>query len=143
MSDIPESIEYVKADRVRAALKGHRHSELFGESGLLAATMRDLDVTIAERDMWKAKYIQQNKNLGCEMMDPNGTIWDYAKNLQKNLDLCQTLHKEYDVLLKNLNALAYWRDISECDCNNQLPNGGCLRCDLDKVFNSNNQNDRL
>ena len=26
-----------------------------------------------ERDEWKAKYIQQNKDLGCEMMDPNGT----------------------------------------------------------------------
>jgi hypothetical protein len=35
-----------------------------------------------ERDKWKAKYIQQNKDLGCEMMDPNGTIWDYAKKLQ-------------------------------------------------------------
>lgn len=50
MSDTPESIEYVRADKVRAALNGHRCSELFGESGLLAATMRDLDVTIAERD---------------------------------------------------------------------------------------------
>lgn len=50
MSDIPDSIEYVRADKVRAALNGHRCSELFGESGLLAATMRDLDVTIAERD---------------------------------------------------------------------------------------------
>jgi hypothetical protein len=39
-----------------------------------------------ERDMWKAKFIQQNKDLGCEMMDPNGTIWDYAKKLQKDLD---------------------------------------------------------
>ena len=39
-----------------------------------------------ERDAWKAKFIQQNKELGCEMMDPNGTIWDYAKKLQKDLD---------------------------------------------------------
>ena len=37
-----------------------------------------------ERDEWKAKFIQQNKDLGCEMMDPGGTIWDYAKNLQKD-----------------------------------------------------------
>jgi len=34
-----------------------------------------------QRDEWKAKYIQQNKDLGCEMMDPNGTIWDYAQTL--------------------------------------------------------------
>jgi hypothetical protein len=56
-----------------------------------------LDQTRNERDEWKAKYIQQNKEL---------------------------------------NALAYWRDISECDCHNPLPNGGCLRCDLDKIFNA-------
>jgi hypothetical protein len=39
-----------------------------------------------ERDEWKAKYIQQNKDLGCEMMDPNGTIWDYARGLQRERD---------------------------------------------------------
>jgi len=36
-----------------------------------------------ERDEWKAKYIQQNKDLGCEMMDPAGTIWDYASATQR------------------------------------------------------------
>jgi len=39
-----------------------------------------------ERDEWKAKYIQQNKDLRCEQMDPNGTIWDYAKELQAERD---------------------------------------------------------
>ena len=39
-----------------------------------------------ERDEWKAKYIQQNKDLRCEQMDPNGTIWDHAKKLQDELD---------------------------------------------------------
>jgi hypothetical protein len=36
-----------------------------------------------ERDEWKAKYINQNKDLGCEMMDPAGTIWDYTSGLQR------------------------------------------------------------
>jgi hypothetical protein len=36
-----------------------------------------------ERDEWKAKFIQQNKDLGCEMMDPAGSIWDYACGLQR------------------------------------------------------------
>ena len=36
-----------------------------------------------ERDEWKAKFIKQNKDLGCEMMDPAGTIWDYASSLQR------------------------------------------------------------
>ena len=39
-----------------------------------------------ERDEWKAKYIQQNKDLGCELCDPNGTIWDHAKTLQRERD---------------------------------------------------------
>jgi hypothetical protein len=39
-----------------------------------------------ERDEWKAKYIQQNKDLGCELRDPNGTIWDHAKTLQRERD---------------------------------------------------------
>jgi hypothetical protein len=40
----------------------------------------------AERDEWKAKYIQQNNDLGCEQMDPNGTIWDHAATLQRERD---------------------------------------------------------
>jgi hypothetical protein len=39
-----------------------------------------------ERDEWKAKYIWQNKDLGCELRDPNGTIWDHAKTLQRERD---------------------------------------------------------
>ena len=42
------------------------------------ARLQDLE---RERDEWKAKYIQQNKDLGCEQMDPNGTIWDHAATL--------------------------------------------------------------
>jgi uncharacterized coiled-coil DUF342 family protein len=47
------------------------------------ARLQDLE---RERDEWKAKFIQQNKDLGCEMMDPNGTIWDHAKTLQRERD---------------------------------------------------------
>ena len=36
----PEDIEYVRADAVRMALKGHSKSEILGENGLIAATMR-------------------------------------------------------------------------------------------------------
>jgi len=46
---------------------------------------RELTAMTEQRDEWKAKYIQQNKDLGCEMMDPNGTIWDYAKKVQLKL----------------------------------------------------------
>ena len=171
-----------KLERKRDILKKHisimdiSHKTANDEYFELAADNEKLE---RERNEWKAKYIQQNKDLGCEMMDPNGTIWDYAKKLQKDIaaindrrdnfeerlrvelgghpdselwgdagliaatmrcvDALDTVTEQRDRLLKHLNVLAYWRDISECDCHNPLPNGGCLRCDLDKVFNSNQQ----
>ena len=48
-----------------------------------------------QRDEWKAKYIQQNKDLGCEQMDPNGTIWDHAKKLQAELDAARKHSSEH------------------------------------------------
>ena len=27
----------------------------------------------------------------------------------------------------------YWQGVSECDCYSPLPQGGCLRCDMDKA----------
>ena len=46
---------------------------------------RELTAMSEQRDEWKAKYIQQNKDLGCEQMDPDGTIWDYASKVQTDL----------------------------------------------------------
>lgn len=36
------------------------------------------DEMMKDRDKWREKYIQQNKDLGCELLDPNGTIWEHA-----------------------------------------------------------------
>jgi hypothetical protein len=74
--------------KLRIELRGHPDSELWGDSGLIAATMRCVDAhdeAIEQRDEWKAKYIQQNLDLGCELMDPNGTIWDHANKLERKL----------------------------------------------------------
>jgi chromosome segregation ATPase len=43
------------------------------------------DEARGQRDEWKAKYIQQNKDLGYELRDPNGTIWSECKRLQSEL----------------------------------------------------------
>lgn len=51
-----------------------------------------------ERNEWKEKYIQQNKDLGCEMMDPDGTIWDYAKKVQSEII---TVTEQRDVIEKS------------------------------------------
>jgi hypothetical protein len=62
-----------------------------------------------ERDEWEAKYIQQNKDLGCEMMDPNGTIWDYAKKVQTEIT---TVTAQRDRLAEALrDMLSGWRYI--------------------------------
>jgi len=61
-----------------------------------------LDGIERERNEWKAKYIQQNKDLGCEMMDPNGTIWDYAKKVQTDL---ASMTEQRDRLAEGLLAL--------------------------------------
>lgn len=38
-----QDVEYVHADEIRRALMGHRRSELWGDNGLIAATMRCVD----------------------------------------------------------------------------------------------------
>ena len=70
-----------------------------------------------ERDEWKAKFIQQNKDLGCEQMDPNGTIWDYAKKVQSEI---LTVTKERDEAREQRDMLAealreMWPFIEEDD----------------------------
>jgi DNA repair exonuclease SbcCD ATPase subunit len=87
--------------KLRIELRGHPDSELWGDAGLIAATMRCVDAhdeAAEQRDEWKAKFIQQNKDLGCEMMDPNGTIWDHANKLERELT---AMTKQRDELAEN------------------------------------------
>ena len=62
---------------------------------------------------------------------------DYVSALQ----LCDELERELtavteqrDKLIKAIEPLEYWRDISECDYSCPLPQGGCLRCDLNRIL---------
>jgi hypothetical protein len=73
---------------------------------------KKLAQTLDERDEWKAKYIQQNKDLGCELRDPNGTIWDHAKTLQRELT---AVTAQRDRLAEALRKLA------DCDWVITLP----------------------
>lgn len=99
-----------------------------------------------ERDQWKEKYTQQNKDLGCEMMDPNGTIWDYAKKLQREVDRMKSLltkrmggvsisrHGYVEGLQRERDdaraALATTRDVL-CDA---LPNANAPTADLARML---------
>jgi len=48
--------------------------------------------------------------------------------------------EQRDSLIKAVEPLKYWRDISECDCSCPLPQGGCLRCDLNRILKLTNPN---
>jgi len=79
--------------------------------GLFQVQEQQLNEVRAERDEWKAKHIQQNKDLGCEMMDPSGTIWDFASGLQReNVQLKREVERER--ALAN-EAIATWRKTRE------------------------------
>jgi chaperonin cofactor prefoldin len=55
----------------------------------LRETKRELetyDAMTVDRDRWKARFKKLDKELMCELRDPNGTIWEHAKNLQDQLD---------------------------------------------------------
>jgi len=108
LTAVTEQLDKIEKN-IRIELRGHPDSQLWGEAGLIAATMRCVDAldTVTEqrdeavnnyetaqllsvrvgeqRDEWKAKYIQQNKDLGHELRDPNGTIWSECKRLQTEL----------------------------------------------------------
>jgi hypothetical protein len=49
--------------------------------------------------------------------------------------------RQRDRLIKSVEPLKYWRDLSECDCSNPLPQGGCLRCDLNRILKTTNPNE--
>jgi uncharacterized membrane protein len=49
----------------------------------MAALSRKLE---RERNEWKAKFTDLDNQLKCELRDPNGTIWECAAKLQKDLD---------------------------------------------------------
>lgn len=41
-------------------------------------------------------------------------------------------------LLDDCRSVArYWYEVSECDCHSDLPQGGCLKCDLEKLLKPN------
>ena len=67
----------IERDELRSDLEFRRN--------LFQLQEQQLNDVRKERDEWKQKFIQQNKDLGCEMMDPGGTIWDYAKKLQADI----------------------------------------------------------
>ena len=73
---------------------------------------RELTAMSEQRDEWKQKYIQQNKDLGCEQMDPDGTIWDYAKKVQTDLS---AMTEQRDRMAEALRKLA------DCDWVITLP----------------------
>jgi len=65
-------------------------------------------------------------------------IAEFARKLERERDEARG---QRDRLIKSVEPLKYWLDISECDCSNPLPQGGCLRCDLNRILKTTNPNE--
>jgi hypothetical protein len=63
--------------------------------------------------------------------DGYGVKANFTRQLEREL---ASVTEQRDKLIKAIEPLEYWRDISECDCSCPLPQGGCLRCDLNRIL---------
>lgn len=61
-----------------------------------------------------------------------------AEEIQSDDGVANAVISEAANLLNDLLGVAgYWYGISECDCASPLPQGGCLKCDLEKLLKPN------
>ena len=67
----------------------------------------ELKEVTEQRDHWKARCLQQNKDLGYELRDPNGTIWSECKRLQSELTAAQDERLALCVSLENQLIAAF------------------------------------
>jgi len=79
-------------------------------SDLARKLERELAAVTEQRDEWKAKYIQQNKDLGHELRDPNGTIWSECKRLQTELT---AVTKQRDEALEKVATMVLAGDYND------------------------------
>jgi hypothetical protein len=109
MSDYPTP----RTDAAILASKGQWSFELRDCSKKLE---RELAEAQEQRDYWEA---ENTLNL---------------ENLERTVVIGEKLVSQRDMLVEKIKDLQYWHDISECDCQNSLPQGGCLKCDLVRIL---------
>jgi len=114
---------------VTERLKGNRHPD---DNGIMADGEIDVKEIIEQRDeareelaMWKSNHDNQVALKSMLMQRPD--LGDRASQIA-------AVTEQRDKLIKAIKPLEYWRDISECDCSCPLPQGGCLRCDLNRIL---------
>lgn len=80
----------IPTPRTDANVAKHGLTQLSGNAMVYAAFAqqleRELAAMTAERDALKAKLATIHKELGCELRDPNGTIWEHAAKVEKERD---------------------------------------------------------
>jgi len=92
---------------------------------------RELTAVTEQRDKAWQKIENQAERI---------TYLEGATNHATGTPLSKAIEQR-DKLIKAIEPLEYWRDISECDCSNPLPQGGCLRCDLERILKLTNPNE--
>lgn len=113
MDAVDEALGKLLADRRRLWAELEEQARLLGMSGERECDLRGkIERLEHERDDWKARYIQQNKDLGYEMRDPNLTIWGHAKKLQ---DENKALQEQLDaaIMLGKMQERRHERELAE------------------------------
>lgn len=82
----PELVD-AKDGRIEAMREaGDLRAKLAAETARADVLQADIAKVESVRDAAITKYKELNKSIMCEGMGPNGSIWDHAANLQKELD---------------------------------------------------------
>jgi len=72
---------------------------------------RELAAKELELAEQKQKFKDLNKELGCELRDPNGTIWEHAAKIQANFTELQRVAKELAWSSLPTKALAAYNNL--------------------------------
>ncbi len=97
-----------------------------------------------EKLKWRMHWVETLRRVGrkleCERDEAREQRDAVTLRLGNTQERMIDAEMQRDRLIKSVEPLKYWRDISECDCSNPLPQGGCLRCDLNRVLKTTNPN---
>ena len=80
-----EAYAAAKTAELQAKVTRYEESTRLAEAHL-TLTLAQLAEAQAECARLRAAYLQQSKDFGYELRDPNGTIWDECRRLQAALD---------------------------------------------------------
>lgn len=79
------------------------------------------------------------KSLGNGSQCADHAPMDFLETIPEEVEKFVTKsNQERELFLERISQIEeiarYWHGISECDCQSELPQGGCLKCDMKKII---------